>query len=377
MNISPLSCELSFEPDAARGAGHGLIRCTCPDPRWSEALVSLKPMCQIILRHPSTGRCLGRNGWQNFDERLEITSTERQDATLTLFLDPAIVDTLENQAVYQLRIFLTNAAEESVEAIGGLAPNRILYSRDPSLLSPLESTKKTEAAPMAPMTSITPVAPQPVAAPIPATAVLPVAPLAPEVPKAAPQPAAPLQFPTPSPAAPRPVFRSLMLGLCLCLLAGGAFWAYMNKDALLARFASEQSAPPTATASAPATDKAQISYLNMARQALSTKMPVAEVLALAKHLMEQANDPNAQDGAFLLLDDAASRGNQEACILLADFYAPNLPPHGSIPKDPGLAKRLYQKALPAQKDAQTKLDALMLWAKNAAADNPEANALLQ
>ena len=62
---------------------------------------------------------------------------------LSLSVGPAVVDSLELQAIYQVVLFTD--AEHVWQ--GGLSINRIVYSRDPSLLPDLELAPK--AAPSA------------------------------------------------------------------------------------------------------------------------------------------------------------------------------------------------------------------------------------
>ena len=62
---------------------------------------------------------------------------------LSLSVGPAVVDSLELQAIYQVVLFTD--AEHIWQ--GGLSINRIVYSRDPSLLPDLELAPKAAEKP--------------------------------------------------------------------------------------------------------------------------------------------------------------------------------------------------------------------------------------
>ena len=130
-------CALRFEPDKAKGPGYGLILASCPG--FSAAPNTLLYM----IKDPSNGMSLGPNGWQPGDAHLVPDAVAPSGEILSLSVGPAVVDSLELQAIYQVVLFTD--AEHVWQ--GGLSINRIVYSRDPSLLPDLELAPK--AAPSA------------------------------------------------------------------------------------------------------------------------------------------------------------------------------------------------------------------------------------
>ena len=125
-------CALRFEPDKAKGPGYGLILTSCPG--FSAAPNTLLYM----IKDPSNGMSLGPNGWQPGDAHLVPDAVAPSGEILSLSVGPAVVDSLELQAIYQVVLFTD--AEHVWQ--GGLSINRIVYSRDPSLLPDLELAPK-------------------------------------------------------------------------------------------------------------------------------------------------------------------------------------------------------------------------------------------
>lgn len=120
-----------------KGPGYGLILASCPG--FSAAPNTLLYM----IKDPSNGMSLGPNGWQPGDAHLVPDAVAPSGEILSLSVGPAVVDSLELQAIYQVVLFTD--AEHVWQ--GGLSINRIVYSRDPSLLPDLELAPK--AAPSA------------------------------------------------------------------------------------------------------------------------------------------------------------------------------------------------------------------------------------
>ena len=99
--------------------------------------------------------------------------------------------------------------------------------------------------------------------------------------------------------------------------------------------------------------------LQVARDALKRKVEPDTAMALAQQLFAAADDPKAQDGAFLIADELAKKGNAQALLMLGDFYSPKQPQRGTIQKDTDMAGDCYKKALAAgAAEAQQRLDAL-------------------
>ncbi|MEG6502058.1 sel1 repeat family protein, partial [Desulfovibrio sp. 1214_IL3152] len=104
-------------------------------------------------------------------------------------------------------------------------------------------------------------------------------------------------------------------------------------------------------------------------------------LALAKPMRKADASPEECDAAFLLLEDAAQKGNGEAMLLVGEYYDPTATlPRGSIPVDMTQAKRWYDEALlkSDKAQAQAALNKLKEYARaEEAKGNVEARALLQ
>lgn len=99
--------------------------------------------------------------------------------------------------------------------------------------------------------------------------------------------------------------------------------------------------------------------LQVARDALKRKVEPDTAMALAQQLFAAADDVKAQDGAFLIADELAKKGNAQALLMLGDFYSPKQPQRGTIQKDTDMANDCYKKALAAgAAEAQQRLDAL-------------------
>ena len=101
---------------------------------------------------------------------------------------------------------------------------------------------------------------------------------------------------------------------------------------------------------------------------------------MAKPLRKADANPEETDAAFLLLEDAAQKGDAEAMFLVGQFYDPaSTLPRGSIPADLTQAKRWYdQAAQKAQPQAKAALDKLKEYARGLEAKgDAEARALLQ
>ena len=93
--------------------------------------------------------------------------------------------------------------------------------------------------------------------------------------------------------------------------------------------------------------------LQVARDALKRKVDPDTAMALAQQLFAAADDIKAQDGAFLIADELAKKGNAQALLMLGDFYSPKQP------QDTDMANDCYKKALAAgAAEAQQRLDAL-------------------
>ena len=306
-------CALRFEPDKAKGPGYGLILASCPG--FSAAPNTLLYM----IKDPSNGMSLGPNGWQPGDAHLVPDAVAPSGEILSLSVGPAVVDSLELQAIYQVVLFTD--AEHVWQ--GGLSINRIVYSRDPSLLPDL----------------------------VPASELLNLK----ERPKS---------------------YKSLILNiifaiLTVILLAGAGYFIYTRVLPKTDTTLEEKPAEVLKheAADLPPGQEAPVKYapddikgpkgLQVARDALKRKVEPDTAMALAQQLFAAADDVKAQDGAFLIADELAKKGNAQALLMLGDFYSPKQPQRGTIQKDTDMANDCYKKALAAgAAEAQQRLDAL-------------------
>lgn len=179
-----------------------------------------------------------------------------------------------------------------------------------------------------------------------------------------------------APVAPEPARRNrlpLFLLLVLLLAGGGLAYHYLSSDKQPAATAplpelpkpdspapptpeapapaapsAEQpqaGTPPTPAPSAPAATPAGTAALSEARELLRRNAAPEETLAAGKALRTPDADARQSDAAFLLLEDAAQKGNAEAMLLVGRFYDPASDlPRGSIPPDLSQARSWYEAA---------------------------------
>ena len=142
--------------------------------------------------------------------------------------------------------------------------------------------------------------------------------------------------------------------LVLLLAAAAALWFFVLRDTGPAPAeqpaASEQAPaePASELAAEPAPvrqPQTAMPFLGTARQHLQGSADPAKSLELAKPMRTMEADSETSDGAFLLIEDAAQKGNAEAMFLLAQFYDPaNTLPRGSIQPDLAQAAEWYARA---------------------------------
>lgn len=304
-------------PDPQRGAGHACILLEdCP------ALTS----SALTLRRGSDMKFLAASGWQESECPLTPDATDNVNGCARLFVGPAVVDQLDPLSAYQLGV---DGRRFGVEI------QQLVCSREH------DGGGAMPGMPPAPPVSAP--APEPEPEPLPE----------PE-PQAAPLPD-PLPDPAPGPQElplqdipPRPKSRLLPILLLLLLLlaaAGAAAWYFLihqRPDAPVPPVPAQAESAPAAPApqAAPAP-----TALETARKHLRGAADPAASLALAKPLRTPEAGPEESDAAFLLLEDAAQKGNAEAMWLVGQFYDPVASlPRGSIPVDMALARQWYEKA---------------------------------
>lgn len=214
--------------------------------------------------------------------------------------------------------------------------------------------------------------------------------------------AAPLEM---EPAAPRKSRLPLILLLVLLIAGGALAYRYLapageeNATAPLPELPKpdnpaapapaqpaekpQAKAPATPPAAQPAREEASASgtqALSEARDLLRRNAPPEETLAAGKALRTPDADARQSDAAFLLLEDAAQKGNAEAMFLVGRFYDPASElPRGSIPPDLSQARNWYESARDkGHAESAQALSALRAYAEQKARQgDEEARLLLQ
>lgn len=352
---------------------------------------------------------LSPDGWQESSTPLVPEAWDNDSGCLRLAVGAAVVDQLDPLETYRLglndQVCALQVGELLFSHMGG---GQGMGSRP----APVEETAQEEkAAPPAeeeqPLEEPTPPEPTPEEAPKEAPA-----PEAPQAPveqltmtpdaKLEKTPAAPLEM---EPAAPRK--SRLPLILLLILLIGGGALAYRylapageeNATAPLPELPKpdnpaapaptqpaekpQAKAPATPPAAQPAREEASASgtqALSEARDLLRRNAPPEETLAAGKALRTPDADARQSDAAFLLLEDAAQKGNAEAMFLVGRFYDPASElPRGSIPPDLSQARNWYESARDkGHAESAQALSALRAYAEQKARQgDEEARLLLQ
>ncbi len=169
----------------------------------------------------------------------------------------------------------------------------------------------------------------------------------------------------------------IAVALVLCLAVAGAVWWFVLRDGSAPQQPAQPAPQQQAQSQPPARGKLSV---NQARTHLRENGDTKMSLDLAKPLRTANATQDEADGAFLLIEDAAQKGEAEAMFLLGQFYDPaNTLPHGSIIPDPALARDWYKKASNAQvQGADAALASLRSWLEQkAAAGDREAAQILK
>ena len=352
---------------------------------------------------------LSPDGWQESSTPLVPEAWDNDSGCLRLAVGAAVVDQLDPLETYRLglndQVCALQVGELLFSHMGG---GQGMGSRP----APVEETAQEEkAAPPAkeeqPLEEPTPPEPTPEEAPKEAPA--PETPQAPVeqltmTPDAKPEktPAAPLEM---EPAAPRKSRLPLILLLVLLIAGGALAYRYLapageeNATAPLPELPKpdnpaapapaqpaekpQAKAPATPPATPPAREEASASgtqALSEARDLLRRNAPPEETLAAGKALRTPDADARQSDAAFLLLEDAAQKGNAEAMFLVGRFYDPASElPRGSIPPDLSQARNWYESARDkGHAESAQALSALRAYAEQKARQgDEEARLLLQ
>ena len=358
----------SIMADSGRGPGNGIIEIfdagSVSDPGFT-------------LLRASDGKCLGPRGWQESETLLTPDAWDNDGGSLRLAVGPAVVDEVDNLDVYRI----------SLRGVGScaLAVKSLVYSHIAG------GHGMGAATPVSP-------APQPVPAPAPEPVVeSPEPPLAFEEPQQpAPQLEDPLTMNTQQPE--KSGGKGMLVALLVLALvaAGAAAWWFLLREPEKAPLPtppaqtenadkpqnSDQTQPKPAEAPKQGADAAKpaLTPLASAREQLRGQALPDVSLAMAKPLRKADATPEETDAAFLLLEDAAQKGDAEAMFLVGQFYDPaSTLPRGSIPADLTQAKRWYDQAVQkAQPQAKAALDKLKEYARGLEAKgDAEARSLLQ
>lgn len=312
---------------------------------------------------------LSPDGWQESSTPLVPADWKEDNGCLRLDVGAAIVDQLDPLETYRLglgdQVCALQVGDLLFSHMGG---GQGMGSRP----APAEERQEAEAAPPPageeqPAEEQGPREVPPQAEPLPEAPQEPAAPLSmtPQAPPAAEETAAtPVEM---EPAAPRKSRLPLLLLLVLLLAGGVLAYRYLAPEgeetatAPLPELPKPDSPTPPAAPSAKATpDKtpaapaaspradaspAGAQALSEARTLLRRNAPPEETLAAGKALRTPDADARQSDAAFLLLEDAAQKGNAEAMFLVGRFYDPASElPRGSIPPDLSQAKNWYEAA---------------------------------
>ena len=81
--------KISYENDAGRGPGHGLLRCT-----MDAGELGPEGPCTLVLQRSEDHGFLGQNGWGGQKNGLEMTAERGANGELLLLLEPQIVNQL-------------------------------------------------------------------------------------------------------------------------------------------------------------------------------------------------------------------------------------------------------------------------------------------
>ncbi|EGW52781.1 hypothetical protein HMPREF1022_00259 [Desulfovibrio sp. 6_1_46AFAA] len=324
--------------DPSRGPGYGIIEIRDAGNVFAPA---------FVLRRGSDGKTLSSGGWQESETALTPDAWDNDGGSLRLAVGPAVVDEMDNLDAY--RISLTGAGA-CVLVVQNLVYSHISGGQGVGVYAPptepLQAVPETEPAVEAPE-------PEPVVT----------------------EP--PLRMAR-EPGEGKSGKGGLLVGLALLVLvAGVAVWWFMLRAPEKPPLPSAPTAAQNQTAPAASANQ---SPLAAAREQLRGEARPEMSLALAKPMRKAGAGAEESDAAFLLLEDAAQKGNAEAMLLVGQFYDPvSSLPRGSIPVDMGQAKHWYEQARQkGQAEAAKALDALRVHAQTEAdKGNAEARSLLQ
>ena len=357
-----------YTDDSGRGAGYGFLRI-------SDAQIGNMEGMRFSIKRGTDHNCLGHGGWQPAESPLSAQRITLSDDGFDIAVGPEVVDHLDTRENYRLTLI----SADGTSSVAALRVPEVTYS-------PVGGGQGMAVA----------AAPAPKPAPAP-----PPPPPPPPAPEAELEPvpqeeadAAMDILPPPDPA-PAPAksgaLKPLLLVLLLIVLAAGGFlawkfWLDKEDPAKLAENTNSTQPAQNTNATRPAESKEPAKEepkappkpaLAQAREHLAGPADPAESVNLAKKLREERD---GADASFLLVEDAAQKGNAEAMLLTGGYFDPaDSAPAGSIKKDPAEALTWYKKAKAAgSPEADARIAALRSWAQaEAAKGSPEARELLK
>ena len=371
-----------YSDDVGKGPGYGLLHI-------SEARMGNMEGMRFSIKRGTDHNCLGAGGWQPAETLHPAQQIALSDDGFTIAVGPEVIAHLDTRENYRLNLVYADGSSE----LSALRVPEVTYS-------PAGGGQGIAFA----------ASPEPKPVPLP-----PPPPPAPEPPVQEPEPEpAPDILPPPDPIPVQEKKSSLLpiaIVLLLLALAGGGFaaWKFLLHKEDPAKV--EEKAPPKVEANATAKEETKDPAkeekkeppkeekkeppkedtkeppkeepkappkpaLTQAREYLAGQANPVEGVKLAKELRA---DKDGADAAFLLVEDAAQKGNAEAMLLTGGYFDPaDNAASGSIKKDPGEALSWYKKAKAAgSPDAEARLNALRAWAQaEAAKGSTEAKQLL-
>lgn len=334
-----MKAQIAF--DEKKGAGFAVIEI--------QEIAPPETVTNLTFTLKTKDKSLGPGGWQPSDCNLMADQVTLDDQRICLFVGPSVVNNLDPMGIYRFAI----CQAETLLGQCSLIPENIVQSDKESIGHISEyAQKKAEAA--KPVPSIQP--PQPIATIAPVEA----------------SPAglgSPPATATDSLATEKlPITQAkssnvmpIVVAVIIVLLAGGGFAIYKLWGA---------KTPP------PAGEIVSTRPIDQARQHLKQNGDPAVGLRLAESM---GNEADTADAIFLLVEDAAQKGNSEAMLRLARFYDPlDAAPTGTVQKDMQQAYTWYTKAREAGKqEAEKSLHDLKNWVEQrASSGSAEARELL-
>ena len=330
------------------------------DPRYTanHALIVLSPCPHpglnpyFTLQRASDQTFLSADGrWLNTVERIPVREVFYENGFFSIPIDSVILQQLDTLDNYRIAV---NGGEPCMMAMPDVLPAGILQGSTGALQT--EAKPEPEPEPLPPDPTGDPVPPQP-------------EPVQPQ----------PVQEPVQEPLKDEPLTMAqnlqgqsgqavqgregssrlaLILGLVvLCLVIGGLVWWFVLRDAGPAPEQAPEQTPAQAEEPAQkaepkpetmATAPKAVPFLDSAREHLRGTADPVTSLSMAKARRTPDADAATTDGAFLLIEDAAQKGQPEAMYLLGQFYDPaSTLPRGSIMPDASQAKDWYGKAAAA------------------------------